>query len=50
MIKLYRIEVLKEFDFNRVGEIKNLFENDFKRIEKQYNGFYKLIGESFLNG
>jgi hypothetical protein len=48
MITIYKIKVLKEFDFNRIGEIKNLFENDFNRIKKQYKGFFKLIGESFL--
>jgi len=48
MIKTYKIEVLKEFEFFRAGDIKNLFSYDYKRILKLYPDKFKLISEGAL--
>ena len=48
MLKVYTIEVLKEFEFFRIGDIKNLFENDYKRVLSLYPNNFKLIKEGVL--
>jgi len=48
MIEIYKIEILKEFEFFRVGEIKKLFIYDYERILKLYPTYFKLIGKDFL--
>lgn len=42
-INLYVCEILKEFDFNRVGEVIKLFIYDYERILKQHPNCFKLL-------
>lgn len=47
-LETYKIKVLKPFEFKRIGEEINLFENDFRRVEKQYKGYFELIKKGVL--
>lgn len=43
MIKLYVCEIIKEFDFLRIGDIKRFFKMDYDRIKKQYPHKIKFL-------
>ena len=42
-LSLCNCEVLKEFEFHRIGDIINLFSYDYDRITKQYPDHIKFI-------
>jgi len=33
MINIYKCKILKEFDYNRIGEIANFFIYDYERLK-----------------
>ena len=43
MLNIYVCKILKEFDFNRVGEIKKFFSYDYDRILKGHKSDIKLL-------
>jgi hypothetical protein len=48
MLNLYVCEIIKEFDYFRVGDIKKFFSYDYERIQKQHNDKIKFIGVEVL--